>query len=177
MTPQQLRLHGHLSSYLRSAEQMACFTLAKVVPESRVLQSSILFLRTCCHTGSMLSTLIRSFRTLLSAEVAGRSLMLSYTKDHGDPFCCAQVPTNTSLLVTLSPATGQANASFAQLTAIVFALSNGTALVPSAGSVSFSRDGASFGSARLTPVNSSSTPGTYAGRLPFAMIVTSPGIA
>ncbi|EIE20640.1 hypothetical protein COCSUDRAFT_57209 [Coccomyxa subellipsoidea C-169] len=80
-----------------------------------------------------------------------------------------QVPTNTSLLVTLSPATGQANASFAQLTAVVFALSNGTALAPSAGSVSFSRDGASFGSARLTPVNSSSTPGTYAGRLPFAM--------
>ena len=80
--------------------------------------------------------------------------------------CCAQVPTNTSLLVTLSPATGQANASFAQLTAIIFTIGNGTAPAPSVGAVSFSRDGASFGSARLTLVNSSSTPGTYAGKLP-----------
>lgn len=78
----------------------------------------------------------------------------------------AQVPTNTSLLVTLSPATGQSNASFAQLTAVVFTRGNGSkaAAPPLAASVAFSRNGASFGSARLTLVNASSTPGTYAGK-------------
>jgi len=74
----------------------------------------------------------------------------------------AQVSTNTSLLVTLTPATGQSNVSFAQLTAVVFA-GNGTEALPASAAVSFSRNGASIGSARLTPMNSSSTPGTYAG--------------
>ena len=73
--------------------------------------------------------------------------------------------TTTTLLVTLTPSTGASNSSFAEITAVVYSYATGT--VPNTNTVTITDSGSILGSTRLTPVNGSSFPSTFAGKAAF----------